>query len=139
MEDAVPAGTAFWANATDDADVLTVGEVSADNTVEIFAGLNLVCNPQPAAFDVQDLDPGEGFDPWGADTIQIWDNAANNYIDFFYYSEDAGGVGEDCKAGWGDSYQNIMEYTVPVGCGFWVNATDDTTFTFPNALPVDEE
>ena len=139
MEDVVSAGTAFWANVSEDADVTTVGEVSADTTVEVKAGYNLVCNPQPAAFDIQDLNPGEGFDPWGTDSIQIWDNDANTYIDFYYYSEDAGGVGDECKAGWGDLDQVIMEYTVPVGCGFWANATDDTTFTFPNALPVDEE
>ena len=139
MENSIPAGTGFWANSSDDADMLTFGEISADNTVEVKAGYNLVCNPQPAAFDIQDLDPGEGFDPWGADTIQVWDNTNDEYIDFIFFGEDAGGVGPNGEAGWGDADGVMMEYTIPVGCGFWANASDDTTFTFPNALPVEEK
>jgi hypothetical protein len=132
LDDTIPAGKAFWANASDDSTVTTSGQVPAGNTVEIAAGYNLVCAPQPIAVDIQSIIPGDGFDIWGSDNIQLWDAENEEYIDFYYFGADAGGV--DGEAGWGNLNQEKLDYVIPAGVGFWVNASDDCTFTFPNAL-----
>ena len=123
-------GQAFWVNASADTTLTTSGEVPKSNTVAINTGLSLVCNPQPAAINIQDIVPDENFDPWGSDFIQIWNGS--DYETYSYYGEDAGGVGANGEAGWGDESQSIVDVTIPAGVGFWVNSSADSVLTFPD-------
>ena len=77
---------------------------------------------------IDNLRPGEDFDPWGSDFVQKWDGA--DYETYSFYGADAGGVGPNGEAGWGDDNQTAVQWTIPAGTGFWVNASADSVLTF---------
>ena len=128
INETIVPGQGFWVNASGDATITVSGEVPSGNTIDIAAGLNLVSSPIPVEIDIQKVVPSGDFDEWGTDSIQVWDGS--DYVDYIYYGEDAGGVGADGLAGWGDVDQNAAVYRLSVGQGFWVNASGAATFTF---------
>ena len=124
----IPNGEAFWVNSSADTTITMSGEVPVNRTVSISAGLSLICNPRPVDTDIQKIVPDDNFDPWGSDFIQVWNGS--DYVTYSYYGADAGGVGPNGEAGWGDDNQTAVQWTIPAGTGFWVNASADSVLTF---------
>ena len=131
----VAPGTGFWINTSGEATVCTSGEVSSQNTVSIQPGLSLVCNPQPVAIDIQQIE-AVGLSPWGEDSIRIWNGSS--YANYYYYAYDAEegseGLLDTEKDGWGDADQKSVSVQINNGQGFWIQSGASATLSFPNAI-----
>ena len=67
----------------------------------------------------------EGGDPWGTDSMRIWNGSS--YTDYYWFGEDAGGLNTSGLAGWGDEYQDDALEVIPSGQGMWLSLQNDGT------------
>jgi hypothetical protein len=114
-------GTAAWVkDAGAGSTALTSGEVPSTNVVDvaIVAGLNLIANPYPVAFQLQDVPAGISY----GDKITLW--TGSSYASYTYYGD----------YGWYDSAnQAAPAVEIGVGKGFWLNAKVAGTLSFDKA------
>ena len=143
--DTLEPGEAVWFKATTgDCTVQTSGQIYEGETEVICASgkFTMLANATPIELDLNDTDQvtysglvgvdyDENYAFFGtAPQIQMWTGAGYTY---YYYLNDGwydnGTEDGDYKAGWCDSYGNIVTDKIPVGRGFWVKATNGQ-FTF---------
>jgi hypothetical protein len=143
--DIVP-GQGFWMQAKDGGSAIFSGEISTSNTITLPANaMTLVCNTLPMAIELQDI-KGIGLGEEGSDFIKIWDPSTRTYMTAYYWGESMDGVFDDVNntpdnydddealgAGWGDGYQTALHADIAVGQGFWMQAKDGGTVSFPTA------
>ena len=133
-------GQGFWTQSVAGGTLTITGEVSGANSVSIPANAMTIVTPTyPGPLSIQDIIPS-GYSEFGGDWIMMWNPATRQYTDAYYWGESAdGGVYENADAeealgpGWGDVEQNVVNYTLEQGEGFWTQAVNGGTLTFPAA------
>ena len=134
-------GQGFWTKSVLGGALTVAGEVSTENTVSIPANaMTLVTSTYPGAISLQDIVP-TGYAEDGGDWIMVWNPTTRQYTDAYYWGESAdGGVYESADAeeplgpGWGDVEQNVVNYTLGQGEGFWTKSVNGGTLKFPAAI-----
>ena len=137
------AGQGVWTQAEAGGKLIVAGEVTAGNTVTVPANaMTLVANPLPMLVSLQLIVP-TGYSGEGVDWIKIYNPATSRYVTAYYWGVEAeGGVYESADAedplgpGWGDENQTVINVDIAVGQGFWTQAEDGGTLTFP-AIPAE--
>ena len=134
-------GRAFWANAYEGGSLVLCGEVPSSGEVPTLANkMKLVANPYPVATDVQTIGVSGNFSEEGTDWIMVWDDVNAAYTRLFYWGDSVDGVFTDdtyetsLGAGWGDPDQIVVNYTIPAGRGFWVNAYEGGSLVFADPI-----
>ena len=135
-------GKGFWLNnATDAAVTFTlagqvIGTATANATGSI--GYNLVSNPFPQAFAINDEGITWGFISQysytaGGDYITDWEKSATSIIirvgddyETYYYCADADDGNGNYVEGWATDGGNLVSKTIAAGCGFWIESKDAT-------------
>ena len=120
-----PAGTAFWyqsyATGDKNKDITIAGAVASESdiTFDLVDGkINMVNNPYPCAFDLNDdstvvlIDCLAGEDESCADQVLVWNATKSLYTTYAFYDE-----GEDGKT-WYDVFGS-SEPIIPGGTAFW--------------------
>ena len=142
----VPASEGFWINTTAQSSMYFVGQVytPTEETVPIATGFNLVSNPFPVKWNIQDFTSTDmaGFDTESVTpqtTIIIW--TPSGYVSYDYFSPENliewDGYGYDDLAGkwvWLDDdfgdFVAAENVEIPVGEGFWINTVKSTSMKF---------
>lgn len=134
----VAPGEGFWMQTAAAAKLVTAGEVVTNGTVATPANsMTLIVNPYPVEVSLQDL-VGTNLDEYGADWVRFWNPTTRTYTTAFFFGAAAdGGVYTDNSygtligPGWGDLEQVVVNYTIGVGEGFWVQTSSAASISFP--------
>jgi hypothetical protein len=124
-------GEGFWVQCFNGGTLTISGEVGTNTVVTAPAGLSLVVNTSPAAFDIADLQV-TGFVE--GDALRFWNGSGYQTIAYFntLYDPD---TWANLGPGFGDNNQYPAEKTVGVGEGFWAQCFNGGTITFPDPTP----
>lgn len=147
----IPSANAFWYTARGEFEfeLTTLGAVGRESVeVTLKPGLNCIVNPFPCDLPLNGdfvnwkdagCVTGEGDDV--ADFIQVFDQDMVGYPNafFFYNSEDPDPELDDYRFKWLDNKeQEITDYAVPAGGGFWFTYRGDKDITLTFKSPIAE-
>ena len=128
LDPALSAGSAFWFRAVsgENKAITIAGAVESDNSVTynlVGGKSNMIINPYPTQFDLNDADAVEvtnltgGVDATAADAVLVWDATKSMYTTFYYYYE----AGYESDAAWYDA-NFVIDPVLSAGTAFWYRA-----------------
>ena len=136
-------GTGFWIQTTTSSTIIFAGQVYSPTnaTISLVAGLNLISNPFPVDWNVQNFYSPDmvGYDEFEdpLTTLQIWNGIG--YESCYYltpenasdWAETYGDPSYLAKAGkWIDGYEDVVSFSVAPGKAFWIITGASATMLF---------
>ena len=143
----IPSANAFWYKSRGDVNfaLTSSGAVAGEDIqVTIKPGLNLIVNPFPCALalnstEVNWKEAGATTGATGADVadfIQIFDSAAKDYTQQFWFYADPENPDPDWDYKWLDLDWGICDFSIPANGGFWYKSRGDKDITLTFKCPL---
>jgi len=129
----VDAGMGFWIDTPSSSEITFVGQVysETDTAVDVKSGFNLVANPYPMVYDIQNISspdlPGITLGSIEPKT-QLWSWNGMSYDIYYFIAEDLGGSYTGVK--WVDILFAIPDKKIGIGKGFWIDTPSSGSLSF---------